>query len=63
MADLQSRIEDAINAQREEGERRASGMDEPAASITLISAWINGVEDALAEIAKEIKDLRATEKS
>jgi hypothetical protein len=63
MADLQERAIELIRAGHESGGQKAKAMEEPSASITLLTGWLNGIEDAISEIAAEVERLRAANQS
>jgi hypothetical protein len=63
MADLQDRAMELIRTGHERGGKSAETMDEPSASIALLTGWLNGVEDAISEIAAEVERLRAANQS
>jgi len=61
MKDLHQRIADAINEGRDNAAKRAENLDfySGDSNIVFLAGWINGVEDALTEIANEIEALTA----
>jgi hypothetical protein len=57
--DLNTRIGNLINTGREEAAERAPNLGLPVEdeATVFLAGWISGVEDALAEIVKQVESL------
>jgi hypothetical protein len=60
MEDLEQRVRNIVRASRDGAVRQEkagelSGLDETGLNVAYLTAWCNGLEDAIAEVAREIE--------